>query len=328
MSDTLVEEHVRALFPEAVSIDSVAERVSKGVRVQRLVVATETGDERLVVKHYFGSIEPSQVDRPRLGLLDDRQMKPAFEYRGLVALHALDYAKARDALPIRPLSYDDESRLLIMEEFPGAPVRSLLAARSEVRLPVLRAGGSALACAHRLPCDGPALRSTMAPVDEAFRELLGFVMEKRGRRVHRRLEAWWGNQPVADLALGAAHGDCSARNLLVSDAGEVAWIDGLFRYRSPVYEDVATFTTTTRTTLRLPGRGYVNARARRHAADEFVDGYCDIRPDFDHRLLARFEVLVLLDRQASLLSSQWSLRNQTLLSLTDRELAVAMGHSK
>lgn len=327
MSDTLVEERVRELYPEAASIDCIAERVSKGVRVQRLTIATEMGDELLVVKHYFGSIEPSQVDRPRLGLLDDRSVKPTFEYQGLVGLHDMEYGDAWDVRPVRPVSYDESSRLLIMEEFPGTSLRTRLEGHSKGLLPVFRTGGAALAYAHRLPCEEPAIRSTMTPIDEAFDELLGFVLSKRGVRVHRRLDAWWGRQPEAELELGAAHGDCSARNLLVSDAGAVAWIDGLFRYRSPVYEDVATFTTTTRTTLRLPRKGHLDARARGHAADAFVDGYCDVRPEFDRSLLARFEVLVLLDRQASLLSSQRSLRNRLLLSLTDRELAVAMGHS-
>lgn len=318
-----IERSVRELFPEARSIAVVSERVSKGVRLQRLVMQSDKVRAGLIAKHYFGAIEPAQFDRPRLGLRDDRQMKPPLEYKALVGLHGLDYQGLARVRPVCPLSYDAGHRLLIMEEFPGRSARELIMARSGQALSMFRAGGSALAHAHGLQSEGIALRTTSALVDEQFFELLDFVATQRKRRVHQGLEHWWSKQPVEDLVMGTAHGDCSARNLLVSEAGDVAWVDGLFRYATPVYEDLATFTTSTRTTLRLVGKGWMPRNARRLASDAFLDGYCDVRPDLNLDQLARFEVLVLLDRQASLLSAPRTVRNRILLTLTDREISAA-----
>lgn len=318
-----IERGVRDLYPDARSIGVVSERVSKGVRLQRLVVESDKGRAGLIAKHYFGALEPAQLDRPRLGLRDDRQIKPRLEYNALVGLHRLDYQGLAQVRPVCPLSYDDDHRLLIMEEFPGRSARDLIMTRSAQTRSTFRAGGSALAHAHGLESEGMAIRTTPAIVDEKFFELLNFVATQRKRRAHRGLEHWWSNQPVEELVMGTAHGDCSARNLLVSEAGDVAWVDGLFRYASPVFEDLATFTTSTRTTLRRIGKGWMPRDGRRLASDAFIDGYCDVRPDLNLDQLARFEVLVLLDRQASLLASPPAVRSRILLTLTDLEISEA-----
>lgn len=321
-SEDLLDHHLCALFDlkDVAAITRSTHRVRNGVRVDRLVVDHVDGSLPLVAKHYFGPLEPGQETRPRLGLADDRAAKPACEFTGLQRLHALSYSATPHARPVRPLHYVENDRLLIMEEFPGTSARDLLDGDLDLLRNALRNGGATLAHGHAMSHQGETRRESPAEVDEEFERLLTFLLDRRSTRLHRRLETWWPETTIRDGRYGPVHGDCSARNLLVSADGDVAWIDGLFRYSAPIYEDVATFTTSTRTTLRTLRRHGLTSRARRSLSNGFVRGYADVAGIVDVPTLARFEVLVLLDRQASLLTATQSMRTRFLLQLTDREL--------
>jgi hypothetical protein len=320
-NEALIDRLLEAIFATAsLEITRVSHRVQNGVRVDRLIVGMSDGPHHLFVKHYFGPLEAGQQNRPRLGLADDRLAKPACEYAGLEKLDALRYAGTTGVRPVRPVHYDVDERILVMEEFPSSTARERLDGDVELLRTGLRVGGAALGHAHAMPHEGPVRRQDSDAVDGDLDTLLTYVRDHRDTRTHRMIQGWWRERALSDIVCGPGHGDCSPRNLLVAENGDVAWIDGLFRYGVPVYEDLATFTTSTRTTLRMLRRHGRSPATRMSISGELLSGYSTVAGPIDPAVLSRFEVLVLLDRQASLLTARKSMRNRLLLALTDREL--------
>jgi hypothetical protein len=312
---------------ESVTVTRTGGRDQVGVKVDELRI--EAGEVRhdVFAKQYHDRNIPAPTTRPRLGLPDDRATKPESEYRGLVELHRLLESAPHGVRAVRPLEFAPGLRLLVTERFPGVNARQLMRGRAVGAPEAFAHGGEALALGHRIDVPGAAMRTSFDDLDADFKRLHDYVVGRFSRSKLMTIVAnWWAHDPPSGpLALGAGHGDCSPRNLLVDERGAVAWIDGLFRRRVPIFEDVATFTTSVRVTARMTGmRAAFGSRGRERVASAFVDGYERHAP-VDRRWLERFEVVALVDRLASMLSQPSSLRYRVLAHVVGAELSAVIG---
>ncbi|MFW2334149.1 phosphotransferase [Ilumatobacter sp.] len=293
-----------------------------GIGVQMVELRGRDTCHQIVVKRYHSRRSIPLVQRPRLGDPDDARVKPECEFAALVELdHALRPA-ATGVAAVRPLEFLDEYQAIVMERYPGTDARPYLRRQTDHGLDVLGSGGAALAIAHRVLERPDRIRlASPGEIDGSFRSFCEHLMPLVDARLIDHTRRWWSSAMPDDApALGACHGDCAPRNLLVDADANAAWIDGLFRWRAPVYQDIAVFVTSARVRARLtPG-----SRRNRFAAwrtEAFVDGYrrhVDVQPEW----LTRFEVLVLLDRLASLVEHGSSVRQRLVRRAVEAELAA------
>ena len=315
------------LAEHPVTVSRTGGRNQVGVKVDELTIEAGQVRHDVIVKQYHDRGIPAPTARPRLGQPDDRATKPASEYRGLVELHRLLESAPHGVRAVRPLDFAPRLRLLVTERYPGVNARQLMRGRAIGAPEAFAHGGEALALAHRIDVPGAPMRTSFDDLDEGFMRLHDYVASRfRRSKLMTNVACWWAQDPPGGpLPLGAGHGDCSPRNLLVDERGAVAWIDGLFRRRVPIFEDVATFTTSARVTARLTGiRAAFGSRGRGRVARAFVDGY-ERRSPVDRRWLERFEVVALVDRLASLVSQPSSLRYRVLTHVVSAELSAVIG---
>lgn len=294
--DPVVEQALRAHFDaENARLARVGGRRSKGVVID--FVDAYVGDSaptRLVAKRYLDGAPNPRRQRPGLGLVDDRDAKPATEWAGLVRLH--------EQLPdasVEPVLNLPDQQLLVMERFGGSGVRAAMLGDSVTATKQIQTSAHLLATLHQLD-GGTPLRPTIDDVDSVGTALIDFTASQLRPLGVDRIRGWWRDQPDSDPALGLGHNDCAPRNFVTEVDGRVAIIDCLARHRLPVFEDVATFTTSVRILMRA--QLVRRPQAARHGsqfASAFADAYLQ-STNLSSADLPRFEALVLLDRLASL----------------------------
>ena len=276
-------------------LDRVGGRRSKGVVID--FVDADLGDTepaRLVAKRYLAEAPNPRSKRPGLGLVDDRAVKPTTEWDGLVRL--------REQLPdasVEPVLNIADEQLLVMERFTGDSVRATMFGDPATATAQVRVAAELLATLHQLDGGAP-LRATGAEVDATGVALIDYTASLLRPLGVDRIRGWWRDQPDTDPALGLGHNDCAPRNFVTDVDGRVAIIDCLARHRMPVFEDVATFTTSVRILMRAQwARRPQVARRGSQFATAFADAYLQ-STTLASTDLPRFEALVLLDRLASL----------------------------
>jgi hypothetical protein len=259
--------------------------------------------------------ESVPAQRPRLGLVGDRHVKDEFEYRGLVAVHDHFGALAdRRFGTVRAFDYIPEAHALVMEVVEEPTLRRLLVRTARFTPPFARTDlsvafrntGAWLRVFHELPPRGgdalPVLRQTPDDVVracDAFTSYLGERVSADGLpdRILAAVAAHAHGTLPDRLPLGLGHGDYAPRNVFVQRDGRVRVIDMLARRRVPVYEDLAYFTVSLRTTglqLLLGELAFDRVRMRDYK-EAFIRGYFhDDEPP--RRALALYELVVLLDK--------------------------------
>lgn len=283
-------------------------------RLHVLEVVGARGRAALLAKEYRDR-PLEDAGRPRLGRPDDRAEKHALEFAALRAAHETIHDP--QAFAVRALAHLPQHRTLVVEKVDATELRDHLLRQlrpgsdtPNVRRQVV-AAGRWLAAYHRCLTPDATLRSNPAEVGAAFDEFADFVAGEVARPwrgpVVRLAEAGRGALPTlpSSLPLGAVHGDAAARNVLVAGDGRVAMIDPLGRRRVPVFEDVATFTVTLRTSPAVALATVRPAAARRidgHVA-AYVAAYGEAS-GHDMAPLEVFEALVLLDRLAASVSRE------------------------
>jgi len=259
--------------------------------------------------------DSAKLQRPRLfGLVAPHEMAE-LEFRSLAAIRDHILATGDDRFgSIRPLELLSEPSSVVMEKSEDASMRLIHHAARRVRMGVpaipfspeeaIKHAALWLREFHRM-APLPQTLDRMAARDEFLEAIavqtdyligkgenkvaLGAIRSQLERQVLRFMPAQF------DLA--TSHGDYALRNLLVSRGNQVTVIDTLARWRSPKYEDVASFLLG----LNAPaaqvvsfGLAYDRQTLRRFST-QFLTYY------FEGETIPRasihlFELLLLLDR--------------------------------
>jgi aminoglycoside phosphotransferase (APT) family kinase protein len=96
-----------------------------------------------------------------------------------------------------------------------------------------------------------------------------------------------------------SHGDFAPRNILVGPSGRVAVIDLLARWKSPPYEDLATFLVALQTNrANAATRGLLFGRAAKRLEPAFLKGYFGTEP-VPRDAIRVYELLLVLDKWAA-----------------------------
>jgi aminoglycoside phosphotransferase (APT) family kinase protein len=278
-------------------------------RTSRRVVAKTTDTS---------SAEPLAV-RPRLGIDDtDLARRDQLEWEGLVrAWRACGDGHRPGLTAIRPLAHLADDRTVVMSHLDGRTLRSILAAGGRAsavvrgrRVPspdelraLLRRLGAWLAGFHSQGADVEAKRSDPKELSDVATAYASFFADRGGGSPAATLaELLASTAPTAPVALGLGHGDFAPRNALVTNAGEVAVLDVLARWRVPIHEDLALLLLELRTGgLQLVTAGHAFAApVLRGLQASLLEGYEEEGgAGVDLRTLRWFSGLVLADRWAA-----------------------------
>ncbi len=296
-----------------------------GIGVQMVELQGPTSRHEVVVKRYCSRPATLRMNRPRLGEPDDPSVKPECEFAALVELHRALGSAGLGCAAVRPIDFVDDHRAIVMERFAGTDARRLMRRANERGSEVAAAGGAALAFAHRV-LERPERQrlATSEEIGEAFGTFCDHLAPSVPERLIERTRRWWRSAvPGAPPVLAACHVDSAPRNLLVDTDMNAAWIDGLFRWRAPVYQDIAVFVTSVQVRSRLTFGG-LRRGSRDRRAQAFIDGYRR-HGELQAEWLPPFEALVLLDRLASLVDHGGSARRRLVKRAVEAELATLVG---
>lgn len=249
--------------------------------------------------------------RPRLVT----PMDPARKYeREYAALQALETHFERIGDPrfqaIRPLDRIDGLGGFVTEVVPGSSLKRHFAAasRATVRPPppslwrAMEGAGAWLRAYHRMPMPHATVRQGeradyIANVWQ-FAEHLSSVVGRAEffRSLARAAESSAPALPDP-LPLGLTHGDYAMRNILITPAGRVAALDTLAQWRSPIYEDVAKFGLSLRSTRPqiLSHRLAFGASRLERALESFYAGFFS-DGEIPRPQIRMYELLLLLDK--------------------------------
>lgn len=301
--------------PESLTLRTVQERPAARLYWYELDAGGEP--RRLVVKVPLPPADFAGAghgaSRPRLFTPLDAATKYRQEYAALEALDA-HFRQVGDPRfrTIRPLDRIDAARAFVTEVVPGSTLKRELARASRLRpggLPsslgeAVERAGAWLRAYHALPMpNATARQSTAAEFVANVRRFAEHLARMTGRRrlfedIARSAEGAASAFPDP-VPLGLTHGDFAMRNVLVTPTGEVAVLDTMAQWRSPIYEDLAKFHLSLRSTRpQILTAGLAFSPHRLGALNaRMLAGYFDGAPvpSIQIRL---YEVLLLLDKWA------------------------------
>jgi hypothetical protein len=307
-----------------VGVDLLAMRSHRFSRTYRFRITGSTRGHDVLAKALAVSGRATDAlrrDRPRLASVRDwESVRPRLEYRSLsVAFEHFRRLGDPRLGAVRALDYVPELRTIVMEVIDEPTLRRLVwtsarprpfAKRVDVDRAV-RHAGAWLREFHGLPGDEnetDTLREDRSDVVDALAAYGRFLeQEVDDARVFADAVGTASIHAPAllppTLPLGLGHGDFAPRNIFVSAEGRVTVIDMIGRWRVPIYEDLAYFTTALR--AAGPQRLTYGLALRRDRLDrlerELLKGYfCD--EQVPRGAVRLFELLLLLDKWASFAS--------------------------
>lgn len=261
-------------------------------------------------------------DRPVLApvrVLSD-QATGRREYDGLVLLRdALSPELASQRFGVlRPLAWLPEHAAIVTDFVPEPTLRTLLLATSRLRprsaepLPDTpwRNAGAALRLFHCRPTSLslPPRAETPERVGELYGQFADFLIERTGPLPVLADLAASGPELAdrsipSELPLGTGHGDFVANNLFAGPGGRITVFDPLPMWRVPAHQDLATMLVALRVLpVQAGSRGLAFPRAELDRYESaLVAGYFGDGTGTG-RTLAAFQLLVLLDKWAALVS--------------------------
>jgi hypothetical protein len=184
---------------------------------------------------------------------------------------------------------------------------------------------------YRTSWDLPARGAAAADVGALYRQYADFLVDRIGPVPLLQQLSNGGGELAdrtlpAELPLGTGHGDFVATNMFTGPGGRITGFDPLPIWRLPVYQDLATLVVGLRVLpvqavtwgLALP-RGTLD----RYEA-QLLRGYFGEDPVPESAVLA-FQLLVLLDRWAALVSQQ-ARRSSLRRHVQDARIQMACRH--
>ncbi len=299
----------------ALTIDNDDARAA--ARVVRVAVPRAGGAAvELVVKIDTPRPSPDVDDRPRLvpttGLADRRQLE--FEALRFVESRLKEVNDERFHA-VRALGVLPASNALVMEVFDSEPFHRMLARHALNRTrpgpdAVAALAGRWLRILHESPAPTPLVRQQdRAEIVAAFLAYGEYLASMTDRDLADIVTA--GADAAArlpdPLPVVLSHGDFAPRNILVGRSGKLAVIDLLARWKSPPYEDIATFLVALQTNrANAATQGMLFGRAARRLEPAFLTGYYGSEP-VPRDAIRVYELLLVLDKWAARIH-----RNKTL----------------
>jgi aminoglycoside phosphotransferase (APT) family kinase protein len=288
-------------------IDDDDERAA--ARVVRVGVTRPAGEPiELVIKIDTPKPTPEADDRPRLvptsGLTDRRRLE--FDALRFVESRLEEVSDERFHA-VRAVGLLPASNALVMEVFDSQPFHRMLARHALSRSAPARDAVAALAgrwlrILHDSPAATPLVRqqdrAEIVAAFEAYGEYIASMTHRDVASVVRIGSEAAGRLPDP-LPTVLSHGDFAPRNILVGRRGQVAVIDLLARWKSPPYEDLATFLVALQTSrANAATRGILFGRAARHLEPAFLTGYYGSEP-VPRDAIRVYELLLVLDKWAA-----------------------------
>lgn len=244
--------------------------------------------------------------------------RAALEFHGLQVVAAAVAAAADQRLTaVRPLLLDSDKATVVMVHLDGDNLRTLLHRSSIIEghrvscrslEDVLSATGAWLAMFHATSGRFELSERQLGrdEVVDLIGRLARFIAASGGPDVLRRLAdppRGLAEQCSAEFPTAVRHGDFAPRNVLVTRSGQVAAIDLMPRWQSPVHDDLARMLMSLRLArVQIASRGAAFPRRwLTRYEDAFVRGYKG-EPSQPPDLLL-FRLLVLLDQWAGVTQS-------------------------
>jgi hypothetical protein len=242
---------------------------------------------------------------------------------------------------MRPLAWLPDHAAIVTDLVEEPTLRSLVLRRSRLHLgrrPPLderswRNAGAWLRLFHtrRTSLVLPPRGAAAGDVGDLYREYADFLVDRIGAvPLLQQLSSGGGELAEgtlpAELPLGTGHGDFVATNVFAGPEGRITGFDPLPIWRLPVYQDLATLVVGLRVLpVQTVTRGLALPRATldRYEA-EFLRGYFGEDP-VPHSAVLAFQLLVLLDRWAALVSQQ-ARRRSLRRHAQDARIHVACRH--
>ena len=282
------------------------------VQFRPTAVAPDGREVPLVVKVPVWDAAPTLDDALAAGPQQDTRE----EADALAAIAAMVDESGDPGLDaVRVIEYVPAVNAIVMERFPGSPLRSLLGRR--VPGDPFVAAGRWLRHFHE-SVGGVAPGSFDA---DAVAGDVGRAAATLGRPdLVDRLAPALHRLGAAPVAVGATHGDFTLANVLVDADGRVAVIDPN-RYRGAAAGDVARFVVDLRThRVRAASLGLLpTSRRLRRWTTAFLDGYGDV----DGEVLATMTAVAAIHRWADAAeASRGSVARRTLGGAVVRRCAA------
>jgi hypothetical protein len=255
-------------------------------------------------------------DRPRLTPAFDPACKYEYEH---VALHAIDrhFRSLRDPRfgTIRVLDVLEGEGAIIMERSHDPALRNLLlrSGRLPAILPPellatgLRNAGGWLREYHGLTGLAPVnpQNTNVGDFVNSIHRYTNFLLTVHGirrpllRELARCIESVAHATLDETLPIGISHGDFAPRNILVGPRGRITVIDTLGKWKSPIYQDLASFLVELSASPPQIYSGGLLFSPRQIASfeDEFLRGYFDMEP-VPRAAIRLFQIQDLLDKWA------------------------------
>jgi hypothetical protein len=275
----------------------------------------ESGDEArgIIVKLPGPSEDEHFTDRPKIGLVPDKDYRAAAEYRTLSAIdrHFRSLGDPRFE-GIRVLDFFGEHAALALEYKTGVPLNRLLLRTNRVQglfagTRVDRALGHAgawLRSFHEAVAsnDPKAINETREKFLNHIASFVAYLEDVGGRGrlmagLLRRIRDAADRHLDATFPTAINHGDFAPRNVLVGADAQVSVIDTRGLYRTPIFEDLAYFVASLRTSKVQSftlGAAF-GASTLDRQENEFLRGYFGDEA-IPRTTIALFTVLVLLDK--------------------------------
>jgi aminoglycoside phosphotransferase (APT) family kinase protein len=255
------------------------------------------------------------VDPARSG--DPQPMaKSELEYETLADIHRV-FTAINDPrfTAVKPLELMPQDGALVMEHAQGIGLNRLLAACHRGRMPssairdvdlALSRAGAWLRAWHQMGAlPHTRMRRTRRDDYQAFiAEHTRTLMAGGDRTMFERAREAATMAAAAalppDLPLGTSHGDFAPRNVIVGQHGQVAVIDTLGRWKTPIYGDLGNFLFALRAArVQVLSMGWAfSATLIAQWERAFLHGYFDESP-VPMAAIRLFELRALLDKWAS-----------------------------
>jgi hypothetical protein len=309
-----------------VDVNLVRQRHRLNSSLFEFVLATKPLRHHVLVKvpyapkHVEASPRPAvetRTDRPRLFPKAAAELKGPYEFAALSAIH--DYYRGLDENRfgvIRMLDLLPPRGAVVMEKSPDPSLGRLWATSNRLQRPFwpidielpCRNAGAWLRRYHACPeLEHTKARNTHR---DDFRQSIGLFSGYLGtlggrseffRLLRRQLDTAAGNTLPRILPLALGHGDYAPRNILVGPQGRVTVVDTLGRWRSPIYEDVASFLVALKASgLQAGSQGTLfSPRRLARYEHEFLNGYFE-QDTVPRGAIRLFEAQLLLERWAAL----------------------------
>jgi aminoglycoside phosphotransferase (APT) family kinase protein len=280
-------------------------------RVVRITVPGASGAPVELIAKIDAPREPTPApdDRPRLVPMTDPELRRGLEFEALKLVEARLREVGDDRLEaVRALGVLPKSNALVMEVFESEPFHRVLARKAlggndpGRSTTVAALAGRWLRILHESPTTTTLTRQRdRAEIVGAFEAYLEYLAAETGRDLSAVVRAGVeaaGRLPDP-LPTVLSHGDFAPRNILVGRSGRVAVVDLLARWKSPPYEDLATFLVALQTNrANAATRGLLFGRAAKRLEPAFLKGYFGAEP-VPRDAIRIYELLLVLDKWAA-----------------------------